>query len=228
MHEFAAAALTFLAAHLVPAVPALRPTLVAALGRGAYLAIYSVVSVALLAWLIVAARRADTVILWDPAPWQWYAALALMPAAVFLLVVGVLTPNPLSISFRRAERPGAMAGITRHPILWAFLLWALAHIPPNGDLVSLVLFGGMAAFSLTGFFSLDARSRRRLGRERWRDLARDAPLVPLASPGGRRAARATAPQLVGAAIVALIAYVWFLLHAHRALIGVAPLAYLGL
>ena len=45
---------------------------------------------------------------------------------------------------RRSDPAAPLAPIvttTRHPVLWGFLIWAVAHLPPNGDVVSIVLFG---------------------------------------------------------------------------------------
>lgn len=223
MTEFAAALTAFLAAHSIPAWPALRARLIAAMGRGPYLAAYSALSLAGLAWLVAAARRADTVPLWDPAPWQWHLALALMPLALFLLVAGLAAPNPLSISLRTGERPGAIVALTRHPVLWGFLIWALAHIPPNGDLVSVILFGGMAVFAGLGMPLLDAKARARLGAERWRDLAGQTSVVPLAGVVSGRS-RLPAASLLFPALAALALYLWFILQGHALLIGPDPLA----
>ena len=227
MTEFALALIAFLAAHLIPASPALRARLIAAMGRGAYLAVYSVLSIGLLAWLVVAAARADTIPLWNPAPWQWWLPLVAMPLAIFFLVAGLLAPNPLSISFRSGSEPGAIVGITRHPVLWGFLIWAMAHIPPNGDLVSLILFGGMAAFSLLGFILLDVKARRRLGRERWSRLSGATSVVPFAASASGRGRLRTDRSLVLAGLAATALYLWFLLYGHRLLIGRDPLALIG-
>ncbi|ACA17829.1 NnrUfamily protein [Methylobacterium sp. 4-46] len=222
--EFAAALATFLVAHSVPAVPRLRGRLVARLGRRAYLVAYSALSLALLAWLIVAARRAGTVALWEPARWQWAVPLALMPVALFLIAAGLFAANPLSVSLRAGAEPGPVTAVTRHPLMWGFLIWALAHIPPNGDLVSVVLFGGMAAFSLAGFALLDAKARRRLGAERWRALSRGTSVVPFAAILAGRARLGPVRPLLPAAAAALAAYAWFLAQGHALLIGPDPLA----
>ena len=55
-----------------------------------------------------------------------------------LIAYGIAAPNPFSIAGRGSAsfdpgRPG-IAGITRHPLLLAITLWALAHMVPNGDL----------------------------------------------------------------------------------------------
>lgn len=224
MIEFLAALAAFLAAHSLPAMTGTKARLVARLGRGGYVAAYSAVSLGLLVWLIDAARRAPHLALWDPAPWQWHLAIALMPLAFLFLIVGAAAPNPLSVSFRRGEEPGAIVALTRHPILWGFALWALAHVPANGDAVALILFGGMAAFSLLGMRIVDARARRRLGPERWRALAGKTSIVPFAAIiAGRARPHGLAAALPYAAL-ALVLYGWFLLDGHARLVGIDPLA----
>ncbi|MGP9820763.1 NnrU family protein [Salinarimonas sp. NSM] len=215
MIEFAAALVVFLLAHASPARLGLKERLVARMGRRGYLVGYSLVSLALLAWLIDAARRAPHLPLWDPAPWQAWVPLVAMPVAFVLLVAGLAQPNPLSISLRAGDEPGAIVAVTRHPVLWGFLVWALAHIPSNGDLVSLVLFGGMAVFAAVGFPILDRRARTRLGEARWRVLV---------ERGGPRTERG---GLALAAFAGLMLYAWFLLRGHALLIGVDPVAWLA-
>jgi uncharacterized membrane protein len=69
--ELAAAFAAFRALHALPVRPAVRRPLVAVLlGEGGYLGAYSAASVAVLAWLIVAAGRAPCVAIWPYAAWQ--------------------------------------------------------------------------------------------------------------------------------------------------------------
>lgn len=224
MSEFGLALAAFLAAHAVPAAPRIRAPLVARLGRRAYLAAYSGLSLVLLAWLVVAARRADTVPLWQPAPWQWYVPLAVMPAALVLVVAGLLEPNPLSVALRIGDEPGPVTAITRHPVLWGFLLWAASHIPPNGDRVSVILFGTMAAFSLLGLVLLDAKAKRRLGPERWLTLSRGTSAIPFVALLAGRATFAPSRRSLLGYVGALALYAWFLAQGHALLIGPDPLA----
>ncbi|WP_194164586.1 NnrU family protein [Microvirga thermotolerans] len=224
MMEFLTALAAFLAAHLIPASPGLRARLIAAMGRKAYLAAYSALSLVLLGWLVAAAQRAETVWLWEPAPWQWHVPFVAMPFAAFLLVAGLAQPNPLSISLRSGPEPGPVAAVTRHPVLWAFLVWAASHIPPNGTLVALLLFGTMAAFSLAGFVLLDVKARRRLGAERWHALSAGTSVVPFAALVSGRADRRSLRALVLPALAAAALYVWFVVQGHALLIGPDPLA----
>ncbi len=55
------------------------------------------------------------------------------------------------LAFYLFAASGMKTGITRHirhPQLTAFALWAFAHLLVNGDLPSLLLFGGLLAWSL--------------------------------------------------------------------------------
>jgi uncharacterized membrane protein len=224
MIEFCVALTAFLAAHLIPASRGLRAHLILLMGRTAYLTVYSILSLALLGWLIVAAQRAETVWLWEPAPWQWHVPFIAMPMATFLLVAGLLSANPLSISLRGGTEPSPITTITRHPVLWAFLIWAAAHIPPNGSVVALLLFGAMALLSLLGFVLLDAKARKRLGPERWRELAAETSILPFAALLSGRARWNALRSLVLPALMAAAVYVWFVLQGHALLIGPDPLA----
>jgi uncharacterized membrane protein len=222
MLEFSAALATFLAAHSLPAMPGAKVRLVATLGSRGYTLAYSALSIALLVWVIAAARRAPYVPLWDPSPWQWHFTIALMPFAFILLILGAAQPNPLSIAFRRSGEPGGVIAVTRHPILWSFALWAIAHIPANGDLVLLVLFGAMAAFALLGMRLADRRARRRLGEARWRMLAAKTSTLPFAALVAGRTQLRSSNAAIGWIALALALYAWFLLDGHARLIGVDP------
>ncbi|MDF1586959.1 NnrU family protein [Marinimicrococcus flavescens] len=205
---------SFMLAHVIPPLPPVRARLLAALGRRGYLLAYSLLSTALLVWVLVAAARAPHIALWTPRGWHYLVPVLVMPMAFWLAIAGLFQRNPLSLTLRASPphaAPGAIVRVTRHPVLWGLLLWALAHIPPNGDLVSLLLFGFMAALAAAGFVMLDRRRRRRLGRERWRLLASGT------TAGSRW-------SLLPPAVAALGLFAWFLLQGHALLIGVDPLA----
>lgn len=229
MAEFLLALTAFVLSHSVPARSGLRRRLADAIGEPAYLWLYSLLSIALLAWLIRAAVRAPFVPLWDLAPWHYHATIVLMLPASMLLIGGAFAPNPLSISFSRCPfdpaRPG-LVGITRHPLLWAFALWSSAHLIPNGDMVSLIMFGGFALFSLTGMAMVDRRRRTALGPE-WGRLAARTSIIPFAALLSNRAsprwnALTLAVTIVGGTLLYLS-----LLGLHPIVIGVDPAAALG-
>ncbi len=230
MTEFLAAIALFLLAHVVPPAPPVRARLVATLGRRAYLALYSLLSLALIAWVVRAAMRAPYLPLWEAAPWHALVPLVLMPIAAWLVVAGLWEANPLSVSLQQARDGDALppiTAVTRHPLLWGLLLWALAHVPPNGDLVSLILFGGMAALAVGGMFVLDRRKRRTIGEQKWRAMAGRSGLVPFAALATGRARLEVGAALLWPLALAAALYLWFLLDGHRRLIGPDPLAKLG-
>ena len=224
MNTFLLSLALFLALHSIPAIPAIRQCLVAILGRKVYLALYSLVSIAALAWVFHAALALDYVELWAPAAWQAWIAICLVPIALFFLVVGLISPNPLSISFRRGEQEaGAIVAITRHPVLWGFLLWAIGHFIANGDVRSVILFGALGIFSIVGMVTTDRRNRRRLGAT-WNTVTLGSSVFPFAAMiGGRAPFRIDRPMIIALVVVALIT-VWLLAGGHAGLFGADPLA----
>lgn len=137
--------------------------------------------------------------------------LLIMPLAVWLLMVGLIEPNPLSISLRGADaatKQGLGVSVTRHPVLWGDLLWAGSHMPPNGDGVALILFGGMTLLALTGFAGLDRRAQQRLGEERWHQLAATTSLVPFVVILTGQARLQISWRLAISAAAALAVYGW--------------------
>jgi uncharacterized membrane protein len=181
--ELAAALTLFLASHAIPARPPVRRQLIAIAGERAYLFTYSIVSLLLLAWLFVASASAPFMELWAFEDWQRLVPAVAMPIACVLIVFALTSPNPLSlaIGWRRSfdpERPG-IAGVVRHPVLWAALIWSVAHIVPNGDVAHLLLFGTFALLSIGGMMILDRRARRRLGGDTWHRLTQRTSNLPL-------------------------------------------------
>lgn len=177
------ALLVFLAAHVLPAQPAVRGRLVMILGQRAYLVVFSVVSLLLLAWLVSTVWRAPTVILWYFAPWQPWVPLLSMPVVCVLATVSLGVPNPLSFGGARdagfKPRSPGVAGFCRHPLLLALAIWAFAHLVPNGELATVLLFGALGVFALVGMRVLDRRRQRAWGFEHWQALAVATSNVPL-------------------------------------------------
>lgn len=176
--EFIAAYGVFLASHAIPVRPPVKPYLIARLGRAGFSLAYSILSVAVLIWLIVAAGRAPHVELWPRAAWQNHVTLAAMTATCVILALAAYKPNPFSFGGWRNEtfdpaRPGIIGWI-RHPFLAALALWAAGHILPNGDVAHGALFGGFSLFALLGMRLIDRRRRREMGEEHWSSLLQAA------------------------------------------------------
>ncbi len=219
-----AAAAFFVASHLVLSSPALRAPLVARLGERAFLGLYSVVALAALAWLVLAYNAAPYVELWPLSAWAPYVPLAVMPFAAILLVCGLTTKSPTAIGGGAPPADDPAPGIlkvTRHPVLWAIVLWALAHVPPNGDAASLILFGALAGLSAAGMPSIDRRRRATLG-DAWKRLAETTSVWPFAALVSGRA-RLGFGEIGVWRILGVVALYLALLLLHAPVIGPSAL-----
>ncbi|MBI5505731.1 MAG: hypothetical protein HY899_13100 [Deltaproteobacteria bacterium] len=151
--------------HMAPASVALRPRLVALLGQGPYLGLYSLIS---LATFVPAVRIYLNNIHTGPLLWQLgdlpavhIAALALAGASFTFVVAAPAQPSPASIGARGGSVGGAygLTRITRHPMFLSMGLWGLAHVLVNGFASDVAFFGGLFAVGLIGCMHQDARKR---------------------------------------------------------------------
>lgn len=177
----------FLATHFVSSTP-LRARLVALLGERFYLALYSLLALATLVWMVVAYERAPYAPLWHGLR---YLPLLLMPAAFVLLVLGYLARNPTMVLRQRlldaAEPARGVLRVTRHPIMWAVMLWAGSHVLARGDIKSLIFFGAFLLLAGGGTVAMDRRKAAAFGED-WQRFARATSNVPfLAIAQGRNA-----------------------------------------
>ncbi|WP_240910514.1 NnrU family protein [Pontivivens nitratireducens] len=217
--EFAAAWVAFFVTHSLPVRPPLRPWLQDRLGRRGFTFAYSGLSLAVLVWLIGAAGRTPFVPLWDWAPWQAHVPMVVMLLACVILALAIGRPNPFSFGGAHNDRfDPARAGIvrvTRHPLLLAVSLWALAHLVPNGDLAHVILFGVFAIFAAFGGRLVDRRRKREMGAE-WQRLRSQV----------TSSARNMRPESWIAMIVRVaigVALYFGLIWIHPWLLGVSPL-----
>lgn len=181
--SLALATFAFVGTHILLSHP-LRPGLVARLGERAFAGLYSLVAIVTLAWMIVAYRRGgDSEALWVAPLWWWPLASALMLIASILLF-GALIGNP---SFPRpGAAPGPIPGprgifvITRHPMNWSFMLWALVHASLSGSPRNLIVAAGILVLALFGSIGQDRKKERLLGPI-WLDWERRTSFVPFAA-----------------------------------------------
>lgn len=221
--EFAAAMGLFLISHRLPAMLGAKGWIERAFGRRGYTVVFSVLSLGLLYWVIMAAGRAPYVGLWDQEIWHRWAVNIVMPVAGALTVFGVGAANPFAFEGRVAgfapQRPG-IAGLTRQPLLWALALWSGVHLLPNGDLAHVLLFAPMLGFSLLGMGIVERRRRQAMGEGDWARMRARTGLIPFAALIAGRWRPRGMPSLVRLAIWAgTWAALWSL---HEPVIGVWP------
>jgi uncharacterized membrane protein len=185
MLSLVAAAAFFLAIHLLVSGTRVRDALTGRIGLGPYMGLFSLASVAGLAWLGIAFAQAKNgssdQVFWTVTPPTRLIQLGLQFLAFLLVVPGLTTPNPTSVRQEGAlDRPDVVRGmlrITRHPFLWGVAIWAAGHLLVNGDVASLALFGTMLLLALLGTTSIDAKRKRALG-PKWDAFAAQTSNIP--------------------------------------------------
>jgi uncharacterized membrane protein len=128
----------FLGVHTLSTLRPARAGLIGRLGEGPYKGLYSLLSAAGLVLIVVgygAYRGAGYVPVWDPPSALRPVTLALNWLA-FVALAAAYAP------------PGKIKSVLRHPMLAGVKAWALAHLLANGDLGSILLFGGLLAFAV--------------------------------------------------------------------------------
>lgn len=222
MDELVLAPIAFVGTHFVLANAPVRALIVARFGEGPFLVVFSMIAAATLAWMIVAYGAAPYVALWTAPTWVNLVPLAVMPFAFVFLVVGYATPNPTAVRQAKvaasANPARGILTITRHPLMWGMALWAASHVPPNGDVATMIFLGAVFVLAVGGMALLDLKKRRQLGADWPRFAAVTSALPFVAALQGRT-------KLDWAGIgwwriaLALVAFAFFL-AIHPWLIGV--------
>ena len=204
MISLIAAAGVFLLLHRLVSGTKLRDILVGRLGAGTYMSLFSLASVAALAWLgfaFAGARgAAGNVVFWTATPLTISIQDAIQIIAVVFIVIGLTTRNPTAVGGEAALDSltviQGMLRVTRHPFLWGVAIWATGHLLVNGDAASLILFGSLLVLALLGTRSIDAKRKRMLGG-RWTAFAAQTSNPPFAAILAGRQSFAHAHREIG-------------------------------
>lgn len=228
MFQLVLSCLAFLGLHLWVSGTPLRDRLVARLGEGAYLGLFSLASAGVLAWMLLAYGSArsgfEGPVWWAAVPATRHLQLVLTFIAFQLVVAGLMTRNPGAVgqtgALRDEDPVRGVLRITRHPFLWGVGIWAAGHLMVNGDLISLILFGTLGLLALGGAASIDAKRRRTHG-EAWAAFEARTSFVPFAAMAAGR--QSFQPREVALqALVAAAAWAAAIL-AHPMIAGVSAL-----
>lgn len=230
MTSLLAAAAFFVLLHLLVSGTRVRDAITGKIGDGPYMGLFSLASVAGLAWLGLAfagSRNADwNIAYWDITPLTWKIQVALQALAFLFVVVGLTTPNPTSVKQEGTlDRPDVIKGmlrITRHPFLWGVALWAAGHLLVNGDRASIALFGSMLVLALFGTASIDAKRKRALG-DTWTAFAAQTSNIPFGAILTGRQSLKIGEIGWWRIVVAIVVYVALAL-AHPFLFGVSAVS----
>lgn len=138
----------FIGVHLVTTQPDLRHGLSQRMGLGAYKGLYSLLSFAGLALIVLGYHKAQLApgknpVLWNTPHWGRHIAMLLMLPVFPLLAATYL--------------PGRISAAVRHPMITAVKFWALAHLFVRGDAASILLFAGLLGWAVYDRISLKQR-----------------------------------------------------------------------
>jgi uncharacterized membrane protein len=145
MSLFLAGIAVFFGAHLFTAFARkARAGFVERLGAGSYRGLYSLVSLAGFALIIVGWRSADASILYTPPAWTRHVAY-LLTLIAFIALAAAYLPK------------GRIAATLKHPMLAGVKAWAFAHLLVNGEARSVILFGAFLAYGVIDRIAVKAR-----------------------------------------------------------------------
>lgn len=137
----------FIGTHLITSMRTLRAGIINTIGENPYKGIYSVLSITGVVLMVMAMDKVSFKLLYHPPEIaKTIAPVFILPA--FILLVASLLPTNIK-------------RFTRHPMLWAFVLWATAHLIANGDLASVMLFGTFGVYSLFGMVAQNVRGAKK-------------------------------------------------------------------
>jgi len=94
------------------------------------------------ALMVIGYRTAEVVPMWSLGGWAVHANNLLMLLAMALFGVG--------------HSKSRVRGMLRHPMLNGMVVWAVAHLMVNGDLASLILWGGLTGWALLSMMVINA------------------------------------------------------------------------
>jgi len=87
--------------------------------------------------MVVGYRQADFIPVWSPPSFFGHINNLLMLIAFYVFGASAAKPAKVWLGTK-----------IRHPMLGSVMIWAVAHLLANGDLASIVLFGGMLAWAV--------------------------------------------------------------------------------
>lgn len=137
----------FVGGHLITTMRARRAALIGRLGQNLYLGLYSLVAaagLALVAYGFARYRVGGWVDVWHPPRAMRDVAIWLALPAIVLMIASYVR--------------GRIYATLKHPMLIGVVLWAIAHLLANGDLGSIILFGGLLGWALYDLWTLRGRA----------------------------------------------------------------------
>ena len=222
--RLALASFAWFAIHAFVAGSELRWWLIKRIGELPFRALFSLMSLATLAFLIDAYHKAPFYPLWFPPRVIHWLPLLVMPFSLVLLVGAFSGPNPTSVGsekiLQRTDAARGVLRITRHPFLWAVILWSAAHLLVTGHVSANLFFGSLLVTALRGTSSIDDKRRHTSKPEfaRYAEVTSNVPWAAIIMGKNRLVVRELLVPLLVAGLLLLL-----LLRFHARLFGFSPL-----
>ena len=174
----------FVGTHFLMSHP-LRAGMVGRLGANGFSLVYSFVSLGtFIVMLRYYAQIPDAAPFWGAGDGLWWVATVLVMLGSILFVGSFIgnpaMPMPGADAAAKAPARGVF-GITRHPMMWGFALWAVSHILVSPQPKILVLGFGIVVLALVGSAGQDRKKAVLMG-DSWKDWARRTHYFPFGNP----------------------------------------------
>jgi len=170
VHLLILACTVFVGTHFLLSHP-LRTPLVGMVGEKAFQGVYSLVALASFVWIYFAFVAAPvSVPLWPGFDDVSWAVASVLTLVAMVLLAGSFAGNPAlpapGAEAAARREPKGVFRVTRHPMMWAIGLWALAHLiaAPTGR--TLVVASAMGLLALLGAHFQDRKKEHLMG-EAW-------------------------------------------------------------
>ncbi len=176
----------FIGSHLFVTFRGTRAAAIERLGKNGYRLAFAIVALAgviLIIWGYSDYRAEGFIPIWSPPMFMRHVTVGLMLFSVLLMTAAFV--------------PSHIKAWAKHPMLASVKIWAFAHLLSNGDLGSIVLFGGFLAWAVYARIAVKKRTDY---------------VLPAAPPGW---GNDVLVLVLGAAIYLALGYVF-----HPAVIGV--------
>lgn len=218
MNNLVMGAALFVGSHFLLSHP-LRAPLAGRIGERGFQIVYSVVALATFILMVRAFQGMPAELpLWPvgDAIWALASVIVLIASILFL---GSLIGNP-AMAAPGAEKAAAapargVFAITRHPMMWGFSLWAVAHIMVVPTPGQIILCLALVLLALGGSMGQDSKKAKLMGAA-WQDWQSRTAFIPFSGQFSGRLSWADAvprPHALFGGIVVWLAATW----AHGAL-----------
>lgn len=163
----AAACVAFVGSHFLMSHP-LRAILVRRFRANGFLLLYSALSLLTFAWMVMEFVRAPKDSdFWPAADAAWIAASVITLIAA-VLFTGSFVRNPSLPGMpdaMAAQKPFGVFKATRHPMMWGFALWGVAHILVAPRIDNVLFSGSIIFLALVGAKGQEIKKRKLNGVE---------------------------------------------------------------